>query len=159
MLDRDEGADGYTVVRRLRSTGVYHDPNDLSMVLVLGILLVLSHLADRRLRMLLPLILGATAAFAYALVLTKSRGRLLALMAGVLTLLQARYGLKRAALLATGVLPALLLLFRGRQTDIGSALGSDTGQARVQLWSEGLALFRQSPLFGIGQGEYSEQVG
>jgi hypothetical protein len=38
-------------------------------------------------------------------------------------------------------------------------LSEDTAQDRLQLWSMGLDLFRQEPLFGIGVGQYEEQVG
>src|SRR5205823_3488992 len=58
--------------------------------------------------------------------------------------------------LAAVVLPALFALFAGRQTDLSAAGG--TGQARIQLWSEGLALFREAPFFGVGQGSYAEHV-
>src|SRR5262249_12689147 len=33
-----------------------------------------------------------------------------------------------------------------------------TGQQRIQIWSEGLDLFVRSPLFGIGMGNYLEEV-
>ncbi len=36
---------------------------------------------------------------------------------------------------------------------------SGTGQSRVQLWSEGLQMLKQSPLLGIGYGQYFEEVG
>jgi O-antigen ligase len=55
-------------------------------------------------------------------------------------------------------LPAMFVLFAGRQTDIGLENG-DTSQERVRLWNEGIMLFREAPFFGIGQGEYAEQVG
>jgi O-antigen ligase len=35
----------------------------------------------------------------------------------------------------------------------------DTSQHRIRLWSDGLQLFRESPLFGIGQGEYAGHAG
>ena len=31
-----------------------------------------------------------------------------------------------------------------------------TGQARIQLWSDGLMFFQQSPLFGIGMENYRQ---
>ena len=55
-------------------------------------------------------------------------------------------------------LPIMFILFGGRQTNINMG-GDDTMQERVQLWSEGLDLFREAPVFGIGYREYAEQVG
>src|SRR5205814_9877341 len=60
--------------------------------------------------------------------------------------------------LAAVVLPAMFFVFAGRQTNISTG-ADDTMQARIQLWSEGLQLFREAPLFGIGYREYAEQAG
>src|SRR5260370_10175657 len=105
-----------------------------------------------RLACLPPLLL-----FGYGLVLTRSRGGFLALVAGLFTLFQARFGWRRTLLLASAGLPLLFVLFAGRQTTLSTVEG--TGQDRIQLWSEGLGLFREAPLFGIGQGEYADRVG
>jgi hypothetical protein len=51
----------------------------------------------------------------------------------------------------------MFVVFSGRQTDLTVAEGS--AQERIRIWSEGLTLFRQAPLFGIGQGNYVERVG
>ncbi|HMF11868.1 MAG TPA: O-antigen ligase family protein, partial [Gemmataceae bacterium] len=34
-----------------------------------------------------------------------------------------------------------------------------TGQERIQIWSDGLMLFRDAPLFGVGMNEYEVSVG
>jgi O-antigen ligase len=97
--------------------------------------------------------------FGYALTLTQSRGGFLALMVGSLVLIYAHFGVRRLIPLAVIILPVLFVLFAGRQTNIDLSNSGDTGHARIELWSDGLALFRQTPLFGIGAGEYAEQVG
>jgi hypothetical protein len=145
------------VIPRLRSTGIYNDPNDLGLILVVGVLLTLYGLFDReagaaRFGLAAPLGL-----FLYALVLTKSRGQFLALMAGVAVLFQARYGWRKTLLLGGTVLPVLAVLFAGRQTSLSTSHG--TSQERIRLWSQGLDLLRGSPLFGIGAGEYAERAG
>lgn len=144
------------LVPRLRSTGIYNDPNDLSQILIAGVLLCLYGLAEgrgvSRLACLPPLLL-----FAYSLSLTRSRGGFLALLAGLLALCQARFGWRKTLLLAGAGLPALFVLFAGRQTSLSTAEG--TGQDRIQLWSEGLGMFREAPLFGVGQGEYADRAG
>jgi O-antigen ligase len=50
------------------------------------------------------------------------------------------------------VIPVLLVVFAGRMTSISASDG--TGQSRIQLWSESLGYFQQSPLFGIGMDNY-----
>jgi O-antigen ligase len=58
--------------------------------------------------------------------------------------------------LALVLLPALALVFAGRQTNFELGAG-DTAQERIRLWSEGFSeLLRGNPLTGIGAGEYAE---
>jgi O-antigen ligase len=158
QVEHDEETGEISYTPRLRSTGIYHDPNDLSLILLVAILISLYRLNCKesglaRLGWLLPLVL-----FGVALALTKSRGGFLGLMASLFILFRARYGWWRTIALSGLVFPALLLLFAGRQTDL-SAATSGTGQDRIQLWSEGLSYFRQAPVFGIGYGNYDDEVG
>ena len=141
---------------QLMSTGIYNDPNDFCMILVVGICVAIYRgLAPRagivRIAWIAPAIL-----FGYALVLTRSRGGFLGLLAFVLTLLMARSGWRRAVLPAVVLLPGLLLLSGGRQTAIST--GADTAQSRMLLWREGLIMFLSRPLTGIGAGRYGEDM-
>lgn len=89
--------------------------------------------------------------------LTQSRGGLLGLLAGLLGLFCARFGWRKTIPLAILMVPAVLLLVGGRQANITT--GSGTGQERIELWNEGLILFRRAPLFGIGYNMYADEVG
>ena len=145
------------VVMRLRSTGIFNDPNDLSLILLVGIATSL-FLAGARPGQLPNLYwLGPAGMFLYALTLTHSRGGFLALLAAMMIMFHARFGPRKAALLATLALPAMFVLFAGRQTSIST--GEDTGQDRIQLWTEGFTMLRESPVFGIGQNLYAERLG
>jgi O-antigen ligase len=154
-VDRESGE--LVVISRLRGTGIYNDPNDLCVVLDVGILLCLHKLLERkgwasRLLWIVPLLV-----FAYAVVLTKSRGGLMALMAGLGVLFWARYGWRKAIVLAGATLPLLLVVAGGRQASLST--GESTGQERIQLWSEALQAFRESPVFGIGTNMFQERAG
>src|SRR5262249_15209231 len=96
--------------------------------------------------------------FGYALKLTQSRGGLLGATASLFILGCARYGWKKATVAAAITVPLLLAVAGGRQADFNLD-EEDTGQARIQLWGEGFALFKQSPVFGIGAERYREEVG
>lgn len=151
--DSDEAVE----LLRLRGTGIFNDPNDLSQIITFGILICVGVVSNRgsvvrRLAHIVPLI-----AFGYALVLTQSRGGLLALMAGLLVLFWARFGTFRTVLLGALALPALFFLAGGRQASIST--DESTGQERIQLWREGLLMFRESPVFGVGAGEFAERAG
>jgi O-antigen ligase len=147
----DEETGEQVVLDRMCGAGIFQNPNDLSRILVAGLTVCLAGLVDggRRVRVLVLPLLGL---FGYALFLTYSRGGFLSLLAGVLVFCVARFGKWKTAGLALVLLPVLFLLFEGRQTDI--TVSGGTGQDRVQLWSEGLAAFRENPVFGIGMNEY-----
>lgn len=142
---------------QLRSTGIFNDPNDLSLVLVLAMGATLYWRADRGAGLMRYVWLLPLGLFGYAFALTRSRGGFIAMLAGVLCLLQGRYGWKRTLPLALVAVPLLFAVFAGRQTDISTNAG--TAQGRIQLWSEGLGLFRLSPIFGIGYGNYGQYAG
>jgi putative inorganic carbon (HCO3(-)) transporter len=152
----DEGE--LIVIRRLVSTGIYNDPNDLCLILVLGMAICIYWMGERRFgppRFLWTLPLGM---FGYALMLTNSRGGLIGLLGGMVILFQARFGWKKAIPLIAVALPLMLFLFSGRQTSVDLSDTEDSAQARIQLWREGLELFKSAPLFGIGKGEYAEEA-
>jgi O-antigen ligase len=75
----------------------------------------------------------------------------------MLILFYARFGWKRTIPLSMVAVPAMFVLFGGRQTDLSTS--GDTGQERIQVWTEGLALFRRAPLFGIGESRFLEEIG
>jgi hypothetical protein len=142
---------------QLRSTGIFNDPNDLCVILSVALAAALYFLADRRSGPLRLLWLAPLGGFAYGIVLTRSRGGFIALVAALAALLYARFGRTRATLLGLLLLPALLVVFGGRQTDISTE--DATAQSRIQVWAEGLVLFQQDPLFGVGMNYYFEEVG
>jgi len=155
-LDKETGEE--VIIPRLCGSGIFHDPNDMCLALTMGVVIGLYWLSDKRVGSLRLLCLPALLLFGYTFRLTQSRGGLLGLLLALLVLSGTRFGWRKAILLALFLVPGALLLGGGRQTDFNLE-GGDTGQQRVQIWSEGLALLRDSPLFGIGTGQYGEEVG
>lgn len=163
----------FTVIPRLRSTGIYNDPNDLSLILSVGMMASFYFFSkpavsvvhphrysphggfERRIRWVW---LAPFALFGYALVLTQSRGGLLSFLVGMGVYGLARFGWKKAFLLGALVLPVISVVFAGRQLNIDPTNKGDTAQSRVQLWSDGLMAMRSSPLFGIGMGQYADEM-
>jgi O-antigen ligase len=150
--DADENLIGVTP--RLQSTGIFNDPNDFCLILVVGMGISGLGLTTPRWRVYWPVWLTALVGCGYALYLTRSRGGFIAMLAGLLIAFHARFGWFKSALLSVVVLPAIFMLFAGRATELST--GASTAQSRLQLWSEALELFRSAPLFGIGEGEYVE---
>ena len=146
-----------TYVLRLQGSGAFQDPNDLCILLVVCVVLCMYWLTDARSGLFRFLMLGPFVLFLYALSRTQSRGGLVALLAGLGVFLWMRFGWLRAVLLGLFVAPLLFVVFAGRQTSLSTAEG--TGQERIQIWSDGMMAFRQSPLFGIGVNEHDKEVG
>lgn len=142
---------------RLCGLGIFHDPNDVSLLIVATTLMCVYFLTDPRLPgarylWILPLFVMA-AAMHY----TYSRGGILALGVGLMVWLCVRYGGKVA--IAIGVLCVMAVpvaLGRAGKIDISEG----TGQQRIQLWADGLAAIRNTRvLFGIGEGKYGDVAG
>jgi putative inorganic carbon (hco3(-)) transporter len=155
--DIDPATGELYTIPRLCSTGIFNDPNDLSMILVLGIIVGLYLLETGRsgARYLWTAPIGC---FVYALKLTFSRGGILNLVVSLLILSLAKLGRKKTFIVCVCALPCLLALFGGRQTRIDLNNKSDTSQGRIQIWVEGLIVFREAPLFGIGVGEFPKRL-
>jgi O-antigen ligase len=154
----DSATGEHSTVVRLVSTGIFNDPNDLCLLLVFTMaacvygLDAASPTLFRYCCWAAPLIL-----FAYALTLTQSRGGFLGVLAAVVVLIWTRLGWRKGLPIASIALPVMFFLYSGRQTDL--AMDDGTAQERVQLWSQGLTLFRRAPVFGIGYGQFVEEIG
>jgi O-antigen ligase len=139
-------------VTRLIGIGIYGDPNDLAHILAAGVPICLYALGQRsfgklRYGWLVPLGL-----FVYAIALTKSRGGFIALVTGVVTFSLLRYGWRRTLLLGILAMPALPMLLSDRQIDISTH--EETGQQRIQVWSDALLALRSNPVFGLGAWQF-----
>ena len=145
------------IIIRLQSLGGFNDPNDLCMILVVGMVICLYLSGYRRTGLLSVFWLIPVGVFGYAVYLTKSRGGFLAMLASLMALFYAKFGLLRTLLLSVVVVPVMFVLFQGRQTELSS--GEDTAKSRIELWSEGLDFFRSAPIFGIGLDEFQDQPG
>jgi O-antigen ligase len=152
--DKATGADVHFM--RLTGSGIFHDPNELGVLISVLIVVSLYWLTDRRSGVVRFLWFAPLGFFLYAMTLTQSRGALLALMAGLAVLLVARFGL-RIALAASIVILPLLLFMPTRQTDFSTQQG--TAQDRLQIWSDALMTWRYSPLFGVGRDAFRQAEG
>jgi hypothetical protein len=156
-IEYDEHTGQLYDVVQLMSTGIFADPNDLCLALVMGMGLALYKITDRRKGLFRALWIGPLGLFAYALSLTHSRGGFLGMLAAMMGLFVARFGWKRSIPLAAVALPAMFVLFAGRQTNITTSTG--TGQSRIQLWAYSLEVFWSAPVFGLGQGLLASEIG
>ncbi len=134
---------------RIQGTGIFNDPNDLGMTLVMAVPFVMASVMGRHtnffVRVWNILVLAALLTACYY---TNSRGTILGLGVVFSAYAYRRYGFVSASTFAGIGLVGLLALGPSRM----SAMSADeeSAQGRIQAWSEGLQMFKESPLWGVG---------
>jgi O-antigen ligase len=139
---------------RIQYVGIFNDPNDLGMLFVACVPMAV-YLSGRGGLMGLRRLfwLAVAGVLVYGVYLTDSRGSLLALLAVMGVYVWQKRGMFVAGALgamAVGVLLALPSRFNEIDPEEASA------QGRVDSWYEGMQMFQQHPLFGVGPDMYSD---
>ncbi|HVJ87580.1 MAG TPA: O-antigen ligase family protein [Caulifigura sp.] len=153
-----ETPDGLPVwVFRLRGLGMFHDPNDLASLAAVTAIISLYFLADPKSAGIRYLWLAPLGLMTHAVLMTHSRGGIMAFGVGCMAWLAVKYGGKVAAVIgAMGAAAVPVAL--GRQGNM--EISGGTGQQRIQLWADGLAQLKSMRLpFGIGESKYGEVAG
>jgi hypothetical protein len=155
--DGEDDTGAVEIVLRMRGTGIFEDPNDISLLIVASIILCFYFLTDKVFGFLRGLWLLPMGVLVTGLLCTRSRGGLLSLGAGFLTYILLRFG-RGWSVLAGAIGLILLPVVAGRQGEIDIEDG--TGQERIQMWAEGLDAIKSPDIvFGIGQGLYADLAG
>jgi O-antigen ligase len=138
---------------RIQAIGIFADPNDLALALVMVQPLLLLKLLEPAPPSHKLLASVAMAVLTYGLFLTQSRGGLLAF--GMLIMIALSRRLGRAIGLSIGAfLMVAMVVLSPRMAQISTEEGSTYG--RIEAWTTGMELFQQFPLFGVGFGNYTE---
>jgi hypothetical protein len=141
----------YSVEQRVRYRGELQDPNEVCVVIIGGALSLLVAFLRRKEGALTRLLCVAGIGIVLAVVVqSQSRGGLIAALMVFFVYLVRRYGLM--AFIPAGLLALPVLMLGGRS---GEAADAST-QQRYEAWATGINLFRRSPLFGVGQGQFTQ---
>jgi hypothetical protein len=137
---------------RVRSLGFLNDPNDMAQAIILALPLIL--IWNRKNKFIKNAFLYGLfgTVFLYTIFLTHSRGAIL----GIIFLIF--FGIKnKLGTIKTGILAGILLaaaiginLSGGR----GMSMDDESSSNRILAWSEGINMLKQSPLFGVGYGNF-----
>ncbi len=151
--ESEEGSRIRPMVKRIRGLGFLADPNDLAQAFVSAVPLVFLLWRRRRVVRNTAFVLLPVGALVWGILLTRSRGALVALavlpVAAALAKLRRRH---RRPAMATAVLisiPAFIILF-------GYAKADESAYSRLEAWSAGLLMLRSSPVWGVGSGLFTE---
>ncbi len=151
------GSHSAEYVERIRGTGIFQDPNDFGLILVTGLVLSFSFLLRPNAGWLRHFWLVPCLILIGTLAMTHSRGALLSLVCAVPAAVTYRRS-KLVGIVSLISLPTLALFFSARMADVSSMV-EGTGQSRIQIWSESLTVWKQHPVFGLGEGLLVEELG
>jgi hypothetical protein len=142
-------------IYRIRGQDVIHDPNDFGQILVATIPLMFIFWRPKRALSNFVCVILPAIALVTGIYLTHSRGALVALGAVILFATRRRLGSVLAMVVTVGVfVGGIALNFTG-----GRAISAESGSDRTDLWSQGLTMLKQHPLFGVGFGQFAENAG
>lgn len=139
----------YSVEGRVRYRGDLNDPNEAALVIAAGAMSLIIAFMRRSPAFRIVGAIGVVIAIA-AVMMTQSRGGQGAMLLVVFVYLLRRYGLW--AIVPAAFLALPLFLFGGR----GDESADQSTQERYEAWATGLDLFRASPVFGVGAGQFDK---
>ncbi len=140
---------------RIRSVGIFNDPNDLalSMVVVIPfqVVTLINPAASWALR---TLALGTLVPMLYAYYFTNSRGGVLGLVAALAVIGWRRYGKRLGPVFIIAGLAGIVALGPSRLSEMDAE--EDSAQGRIQAWAAGLEMLKVNPVTGVGYGQFTE---
>ena len=142
------------VIYRLKGQGLLDDPNDFAQILLICAMLSTLFWSDSKLLNLIRVIVPFCILF-YGVFQTHSRGALVAIAAAIASSLRRKLKLWGSVLVAVLVVGGLLAVnFTG-----GREVSVEGGKDRLDIWSDGLGLLKQTYFMGETYGQFSEQIG
>lgn len=146
---------GYTEIR-VRWHGDWDGPNVYAILFLIGIAFAIEHLfgpygVGMRLWALIVISLSGVAIY-----FTNSRGAVLALLAMTAYYFKDRFSKPVAIGLAATVISAVMLLGPSRMSEVNT--NESSARERSWLWEQGLTMLRQSPVFGVGRGQFVKRA-
>jgi O-antigen ligase len=142
-----------TVAFRMQGLGFLRDPNELAQFLVMILPFLWALWRPGAYLRNISFVMAPTLFFVWGIYLTHSRGAILALVVILMLSLKDRVNLATTILGGGLALSILLALnFSG-----GREISLQSGSDRLAFWGDGLRLFLQSPVFGIGFESFAGQ--
>lgn len=139
-------------IARIRWYGVFNDPNDLGLALVLVIPFLLTMIFNGS--YLVPILCSPL--LVSALYYTKSRGSLLAALASILAYFVIRYRSVSGAVFGLMLAGVLFAYGPSKLSDMSGM--DESAYGRIEAWYNGFQMFKASSLFGVGHGMFTEHA-
>lgn len=137
---------------RIQYVGIFNDPNDLGLLFAATLPMAM-FLGRRGVGAMRLVWLGAAALLLYGILLTNSRGAMLAVLVVAGCYVWYKRGIAVAGVLGIIGLTVMKLL-SSRMDELDA--GEESAAGRVDAWYAGLEMFRDNPIFGVGAGNFTE---
>lgn len=144
-LDADE---------RIEAIGMYGDPNNLALHLLLVVPLLYSEFTRGSSGLSRAYALTSLLILIGAIYLTNSRGGVLSFAAVMAILFVRRHGLVAGIFFAAAAFTMILAFGPSRVREVSATEPSAYG--RILMWNESFRLFFSHPVFGVGAGRFAE---
>jgi O-antigen ligase len=141
----------FSVQERVRYRGDLQDPNEVALATSAGgfAMIIAFGIRKRGALSRLMITLGA-ALIVTGVFMTQSRGGLIAAMLVPGVYLVRKYGVKVLVPALAFAVPVMMLAGRsGESADLSTEM-------RYEAWATGLDMFRHSPIFGVGPGQFAQ---
>ena len=139
---------------RIVSIGIFADPNDLALALLIMLPFCLmefvkpNHIAVRLLNLAFGLALAVT------VFMTDSRGGILSLGLLIVAMFWRRFGWKVGVAVGALAFVAMFVVGPSRMGTISTA--EDSASARIDSWSVAIDLIQSNPIFGVGCFQFTD---
>jgi O-antigen ligase len=137
---------------RLQGLGILRDPNEYAQFLLALIPVLFVSWNRRGPAARYGLLLPIAVLMGYAIFLSHSRGALVGITLLLLLVLRRRFSLLVGSFGTAVVVSAMLVA----NFTAGRAISISGGIDRLNVWSEGLGMFKRSPLWGVGYNGFTE---
>jgi O-antigen ligase len=91
--------------------------------------------------------------------LTQSRGGYIALVIVVILSIMFRFRAKKAVIPLAMAVVCLMTFAPARAGELDDSNGSKSASHRIELWSAGLTMVKENPVFGVGKSQFSHYAG
>lgn len=135
---------------RVKYRGIMEDPNELALVMAASLSLVFALVALNPSGLRLSFTVAAFLAIGVCTVFTQSRSGQLAFLAVIAIYMLRRLKWAGLGLAALAAGPVLLL---GGRSD---AKADSSSMERLEAWLEGIHMWTQSPVWGVGKGQFAD---
>lgn len=143
---------------RIQGTGIFNDPNDLGLSLVMVVPYLMSSVLQPRGGGMFRGLLSAPALAAVLLAIYYTNSRGAAFAVAVVFLMYSFLHIRRvmtSTALALVLLAGIVAVAPSRMSQLSAE--EESTQGRVDAWYAGLSMFKAHPVVGVGFGEFTDQ--